>query len=147
MNHNINSQNENDPNKKSVDAFNKSWEYALENEARGRHFSMSSDAQTKFFIEERVKSLLKEFSKAKGNRILHCGCGTGQWSIPFALNGYHVTNVDLSASAIELTEGLFNKMGLEGAFLVGDRQCICLAAEVVQKRLVKFRQFRFEIVD
>jgi ubiquinone/menaquinone biosynthesis C-methylase UbiE len=120
MTQNFNNNSKNDQNKKSVDAFNKNWEFALESKARGKQFSMTSEAQTNFFIEQRIKSLLKEFGKAKGKRLLHCGCGTGQWSIPFALNGFHVTNVDLSASAIELTEGLFAKMGLEGEFLVGD---------------------------
>ena len=46
-------------------------------QVRNGLFDGTYDAQASFFIEERSKTLLREFSNAKGKRRLHCG--TGQW--------------------------------------------------------------------
>jgi ubiquinone/menaquinone biosynthesis C-methylase UbiE len=109
----------------SVESFDNIWISAkdgLINESSIKQslFSWSLKLQTQFFIDERIKILEKNFSVFPAGKILNCGCGTGQWSIPFAQDGFRVTNLDLSDNALFIAKKLFEKKSLSGDFINGD---------------------------
>jgi len=110
-------------NKGSVSAFDKMWETKKKNLDYLKPksgFTLSTDLQVHFFIKERASILREYFCQTKGKKMLNCGCGTGQWSIPFAEMGYSVTNLDLSQNAIDYTREAFSKKGLTGSFVKDD---------------------------
>ncbi|HUX95587.1 MAG TPA: class I SAM-dependent methyltransferase [Bacteroidales bacterium] len=109
----------------SVESFDTIWFAAkddLLNETpiKPSIFSWSLKLQTQYFIAERIKFLEKIFSMFPSGKILNCGCGTGQWSIPFAQAGYRVTNLDLSDNALIIVKKMFEKKNLTGEFVKGD---------------------------
>jgi 2-polyprenyl-3-methyl-5-hydroxy-6-metoxy-1,4-benzoquinol methylase len=99
----------------SVKSFDKSWSHFKQKE---NIFSASN--QIDYFINEQYKIIKKFVPIFPGMKVLHCGCGTGQWSIPFAIDGAVVTNIDLSANAIHLTKTLFEQNGLKGKYKIAD---------------------------
>lgn len=109
-------------NKRSIDAFDQQWiDIKCQTASQpGRWFEGTCEEQVKFFLTERVAWLDRIFRSAPGKKILHCGCGTGQWSIPFAALGYHVTNLDLSSTALEITSSKFAEGRFRGDFTLGD---------------------------
>ena len=46
--------------------------------------------------EYEVEFIVREMGLRKGDRVLDVGCGTGRHSIPLALQGMHMTGMDLS---------------------------------------------------
>lgn len=53
--------------------------------------------------------ILKEFGDISGKRLLDVGCGAGESSVYFALQGAKVTAVDISAEMLKLTQKLASK--------------------------------------
>jgi len=67
--------------------------------------SFSTDLQVRWFIDQRSQLIQKRVRDVIRSRakILHCGCGTAQWSQPFLVKGHSVVNLDLSPRALGLT--------------------------------------------
>jgi len=56
--------------------------------------------------------ILKKMGDLKGKKLLDIGCGLGESSVYFALQGAEVTSVDLSPEMVQLTENLALKFGV-----------------------------------
>lgn len=55
-----------------------------------------------------------------GKRALEIGCGRGSLSCYFSDAGFDCTLVDLSASVLDVAQGIFEKNDLKAKFIVGD---------------------------
>ncbi|MEP7298115.1 MAG: class I SAM-dependent methyltransferase [Burkholderiales bacterium] len=74
-----------------------------------------------FALREVVLSWLATSSAAKpGAKILELGCGTGALSCMLAKQGFQVTGVDISSSAISFARSIASKRALGVAFTVAD---------------------------
>src|SRR3989442_5302580 len=56
----------------------------------------------------------------QANRIIDIGCGTGLWSIAFAMNGSHVTGVDFSTASLAEAARMAEESGVTVAFRRAD---------------------------
>jgi ubiquinone/menaquinone biosynthesis C-methylase UbiE len=63
-----------------------------------------------------------DFAAWKGRAVLEIGCGLGTDLLQFARAGAHVTGVDLTPRAVELTSRRFDVYGVEGRFQVEDAE-------------------------
>lgn len=71
--------------------------------------------------------LLRELGDLKGKRILDVGAGLGESSVYFALQGAHVTTIDLSSEMVALAKSLAKRHGVEIQGLVGSAEQLPVA--------------------
>lgn len=62
----------------------------------------------------------KEVGYNGAKRVLEIGCGRGSLSCYFSDAGFDCTLVDLSASVLDVAQGIFEKNNLKAKFIVGD---------------------------
>ena len=65
--------------------------------------------QIKFKESSFARFVLKYIGKAKNKKLIDIGCGNGRDSIFFSNNGYFVTGVDISKTAIKNNSNMENK--------------------------------------
>lgn len=65
-----------------------------------------------------VVSLIPDLQRLGLSRVLDVGCGDGRNLMPFALEGFAVTGIDLSESAIRRARRQFERAGVENFRLV-----------------------------
>jgi len=65
-------------------------------------------------------------NKMKRKEMLDLGCGTGTHALILAKNGFKITGVDISKTAIELAKKKFKKNKIDAKFLKGDMTTINL---------------------
>jgi 2-polyprenyl-3-methyl-5-hydroxy-6-metoxy-1,4-benzoquinol methylase len=77
-------------------------------------------AETEAYRFEKLHYLpeLVDFAGFPGQRLLEVGCGLANDLSRFAAGGAHVTGIDLSPRAIELSRQNFAQRGLSGDFMV-----------------------------
>ena len=102
-------------NNKSIKIFNEIWE---SHSKVGSFFSATK--QVEFFLSERFFWIKNNIPLKPGMKVLNCGCGTGQWSIPFALEGVIVYNLDMSQAALDITKQRFRDKNLYSKYVLGD---------------------------
>src|SRR2546427_3387519 len=56
----------------------------------------------------------------QGRNVIDVGCGTGLWSIAFAMNGLHVTGVDFSRASLAEAAKMAQECGVSVAFRRAD---------------------------
>ncbi len=86
------------------------------------HGAVNDDAFVSFAWEYNLSCWKERIQKDQphARRILECGCGSGHFSFYMAQNGFQVSGVDLSESAISKTSEKFREAGLSADFVVGD---------------------------
>lgn len=68
---------------------------------------------------EILKSILTE-GIVKHCKTIDLGCGTGNYAIYMASQGFDVTGIDISPTAIELAMNSAKQKGIECSFIVAD---------------------------
>jgi len=63
-----------------------------------------------------------DFGSCRNKQLLDIGCGPGWLTVNYALAGAHVTAVDLTMSAIGITESVLTARSLDAAVYVGDAE-------------------------
>jgi ubiquinone/menaquinone biosynthesis C-methylase UbiE len=66
---------------------------------------------------------------APGKNMLECGCGSARVSQYMARQGYKCTLLDSSEKAISLAKNSFESLALDGRFMIGDINQLCLGDE------------------
>ena len=92
--------------------FDPIWEEKYRN---GHHEKYPWDTVVSFVFRHAPKNL-----KPNEIKILEVGCGTGSNLWFAAREGFRVSGIDASQSAIEYARDRFNKEGLDGELKVGD---------------------------
>lgn len=72
--------------------------------------------------------ILKQLGDLKGKRVLDIGCGLGEASVAFALQGAHVTATDLSPGMVASTQKLARHHKVQLTALVGAAESLDLPA-------------------
>lgn len=87
------------------------------------HEIPTEESRGSFFVEvdrikredvERFSMKYWQFEGFKGKKVLDIGCGPGWLSVQYARAGAHVTSVDLTDRAVELTRQHFELHGMKG---------------------------------
>lgn len=102
-------------NNKAIKIFNAIWESHFK---EGSFFSAAK--QVEFFLSERFFWIKNNIPLKPGMKVLNCGCGSGQWSIPFALEGVIIYNLDMSQAALDITKQRFRDKNLYSKYVLGD---------------------------
>ena len=63
---------------------------------------------------------------APGKRMLECGCGSARVSQYMAQRGYQCTLLDSSEQALSIARRNFESLSLDGQFILGDMNALCL---------------------
>ena len=102
----------------------------------GEHFADSekegSDAYFRVITQQRYRweyhlhPFLDETASA-GRKILEVGCGMGIDASELALRGREVTGLDLTKRGIDLARRNFERLGLQGTFVVGNAEALPFA--------------------
>lgn len=94
------------------------WHRTLEADEGTPEFFDQVDARlfnaSPFFQGARPFEQLIPFDRLKGKRVLEIGCGLGSHAELFAAAGCHVTAIDLTEKAVELTRKRLRLKGLPG---------------------------------
>ena len=56
----------------------------------------------------------------QADRVIDIGCGSGLWSVAFALNGSRVTGVDFSSASLAMARKTAKRLGVSIEFVQGD---------------------------
>jgi len=100
--------------------FHDAW--ASNTPLESRHVVASFEATT----APEGRAIMRLIGDARGKKILDVGCGLGEASAYFALQGASVTAYDLSPKMVETTEALAKKMGTSVRGVVGAAEKIAL---------------------
>jgi 2-polyprenyl-3-methyl-5-hydroxy-6-metoxy-1,4-benzoquinol methylase len=65
-----------------------------------------------------------DFDACRGKRVLDVGCGPGWLTVQYARAGAHVTAVDLTPRAVELTKKHLEYRGLSATVQEGNAECL-----------------------
>jgi SAM-dependent methyltransferase len=72
-----------------------------------------------FSFKSELEKALTVLDKSRA-RILDIGCGTGTVAISLAMNGYEVTGIDISRTAIGKANEIARQLGIGADFVCGD---------------------------
>lgn len=77
-----------------------------------------------------IKSLLSPFAAAPPARVCDVACGTGQFALRFAREGYEVTGIDISTDMLRIAEQNSRKQGVKVRFSQQDMRNLALPRPV-----------------
>lgn len=71
-------------------------------------------------VDQAERTLVKKMFKPSGGRILEVGCGTGQYALWLAAQGYDLTAVDVSSAMLAQARAKLAKRGLRATWYEAD---------------------------
>lgn len=100
------------------DNWNKIWRQTPFN--LGRDKRIINTIQNSIVWEYSKNYIINKFGSFKNLKVIEIGCGRGEYSLPFALQGAQVTLLDYSEPALDSALKLYDNFGLKPKIIKSD---------------------------